>query len=162
MKAFCEEMSNVHALFHRTSLLLPHLSRLRTPFQKMQVPCVVEDEMTFNMHVRTKLLAPKTPVTEATFMALLAANGYIIPYDDVESTFTDDELSWDGIVCKPDQRDVTFHLVVWTVEEEMFIEARWITHLEDTSEGATFAEVCECYAFAKTLVHDAHAFFDAL
>lgn len=128
----------------------------------MQVPCVIEDEMTFNMHVRTTVALPKNPVTEQAMKLFLAAFGYIIPYDEPETDFEDGKVFWDAIVCRPDDKDTTFHLVVWTDVAKLHVEARWITYIQDTSEGSTFADVCDCYAFAKMLVENAHAFFTAL
>ena len=152
-----EELSHAH-----TSLHTPQTPHTRPAFQKMHVPCVLEDEMTFNLHVRTSVALPETPVTEQTMTDFLAAHGYIIPWDGPETEFDDGKVFWDATVCRPHDMNTTFHLVVFSDEETLHIEARWISHLTDTSEGYTFAAVSECYAFAKTLVQDAHAFFAAL
>lgn len=124
----------------------------------------IETDVTFNMHMRTRVPQPRIQVTEALLRSLIVQLGYTLDFDTLEWETEENSFSFKVYICSNDNPQGGWWWLLLQSDErdeaeqldQMIVEVRWITDIQDTTEGETFEDVLGYYNFAKTIVTRLH------
>ena len=122
-------------------------------------PCVIEDDVTFNVHVRTSTAPLKTLPKREHIEDMVQALSLSFEVDEQDTDFGPDSFVWcAGAVTLPSRTDVSHWWIYVSSLDDSSVELdmRLLNSLDDVSSGHTFAEVTTFYAFAKTVLQRIH------